>query len=141
MREFSYTNKTILDKETLTDLISDAMETGYYGIGFWGLENGTKNPEDWEKARAKAITEFGEDDCCYCNVFYQALEDGATIIIEDVEEEDGPWELTWEKLEQGCAIFEKEIGNIQKRMKDGDFDSTDAQLIFQYALFGEEVYS
>lgn len=46
MREFSYTNKTILDKETLTDLISDAMETGYYGIGFWGLENGTKNPED-----------------------------------------------------------------------------------------------
>ena len=141
MRDFSYASKVTLSKGMLIDLISDATETGFYGIGFWGAENGTKNPEDWGKAKAKVVAEKGEDNCYYCDIFYQALEDGATIIIKDVEEEDGPWELTWEKLEQGCKLFERKIGNIERKMEQGDFDSLDAQLIFQYALFGEEVYA
>ena len=139
MKEFKYSIDRSLDKETLTDLISDAMETGESGIGFWGLEAGTKEKGAWKKAREELVAEKETEEIYYCEIFLQVLNDGATIIIEDVYEEDGPWELTWEKLEKGCALYEEKFGNISREMEEGGWDALCAQLVFQLALFGEEV--
>lgn len=130
------------DKLILEEVISGAMETGCDGIGFWGLESGTKELHAWAVAREQVIAEKGKDKTTYTDIFMRVLENGDTILIEDVEDEGEEWELTMDKLIEGMHLYEKSgDDNIARMIDECEFDAYDAQLIFQYALFGEEVYA
>ena len=141
LRYFSYCGKEEYDKAVLEEVISSAMETGEEGIGFWGLESGTKEDRAWAVAREQVIAEKGIDKATYTDIFLRVLENGDTILIEDVEDEDEKWELTMDKLIAGMHLYEKADFDITSRIDECEFDAYDAQLIFQYALFGEEVYA
>lgn len=142
LRYFPCWGKEEYSKVVLEEVICSAMETGEEGIGFWGLENGTKEDRAWAVAREQVIAEKGIDEATYSDIFLRVLENGNTILIEDVEDEDEKWELTMDKLIEGMHLYEKsEDGDIASMIDEGEFDAYDAQLIFQYALFGEEVYA
>jgi len=142
LRYFPYHGKEDYDKAILEEVISGAMESGEEGIGFWGLESGTKEGCAWAIAREQVITEKGMDKATYTDIFLRVLENGDTILIEDVEDEDEKWELTMDKLIAGMHLYERAgDDSIAKKIDNCEFDAYDAQLIFQYALFGEEVYA
>jgi len=124
---------TITDEE-ISDILTTAIEGG---IGYWACL--LNDDPDWIAAR-EIVKNRLQDTPCYCDVGLELLKTGKAIKFED--EEDGTiHELTMEKLLQGCAVFAKEEGKSPSKMlADGDFDANDADMLIQYALFGEVIY-
>lgn len=143
MRKFSYKSnegkEMILSKEILMNILTAATQTGDFGIGGWGLVDGTKNRNDWQKAKDDLCQEQ-KTKISYADLLYKALENGAVVLIQE-SLRDTKWELTWENLEQGCSLYEESVGDsIEDIIANGNFNEADAQAIFQFALFGERIY-
>ena len=114
------------DEDDIVDIISSAI----YDIGYWACIDNTT--EDWI-----ATSNSLPDDRTFEDVFYALLKDGKCVVLEDVEGEDGPWELTLDKLLNGIKLA------IQNKYWNGDMDDIDGEvgdIIFQYSLFNEIVY-
>lgn len=119
-KAFSYTD------EDMVDIISTAV----YDIGYWALIDNTT--EDWIRVALTLPTDHTFED-----VMWAMLKTGNSIVIEDSEGEDGPWELTLDKFLAGIKK------SIEESNWDGDMDSIDGSVgdaIFQHALFGEIIY-
>ena len=117
---FSYTD------EDMIDIISTAV----YDIGYWAVIDNTT--EDWIRVALTLPVDHTVED-----VMWAMLKTGNPIVIEDSEGEDGPWELTLDKLFAGIKK------SIEESNWDGDMDSIDGSVgdaIFQHALFGEIIY-
>lgn len=123
-----------LTKEDILDILTTAIEGG---IGYWCCLDNTD--PDWVAARQQ-LKEETHDTPCYCDVAYKVMTNGKAVKLED--EEDGTvLELTLEKFQQGCAKYTQETGrDIHRTIDESAFDAEDADMIIQYALFGELVY-
>ena len=136
--------KHALEKDDILDILTTAIEGG---IGYWAcLRN---DDEGWAEGRKQWKEEHKDDPDpipCYCDVAYKVMEMGKAVKFTDAElYDDDPdleyWELTMEKFLNGCALFIAKTGkDIQKAMEESDFDAEDADMIIQYALFGELVF-
>lgn len=88
--------------------------------------------EDWERVSLSLPSDRTFED-----VMWTLLKTGQYIRILDAEDDDGPWELTLNKLLDGIKM------SIQNGYWDGDLDSIDGQvgdIVFQYALFNDIIY-
>lgn len=112
--------------EDIVDIISSAV----YDIGYWACIDNTT--EHWKQISSSLPTDHTFED-----VFWAVLKNGKSIIIEDAEDDDGPWELTIDKLMNGIKLA------VENKYWDGDVDNIDGEIgdiIFQYALFDSIVY-
>ena len=114
------------NEDDMIDIISSAV----YAIGYWAVIDNTT--DDWERTSLSLPS-----DSCFEDVMWSLLKTGNQIIIEDAEDDDGPWELTLEKLRDGIRLT---IQNGHWTGKMDDIDGFVGDCIFQYALFGELVY-
>jgi hypothetical protein len=113
--------------EDMIDLICCAVAGG---IGYWACIDNTT--DDWQRVSASLPSDRTCED-----VIWTLLKTGQAVVIEDVEGEDGPWELTIEKLAKGIEL------TLQNEDWDGDVYNADAYVgdcIVQYGLFGELIY-
>lgn len=118
--EFDY------NEDDMVDIISSAV----YDIGYWCVIDNTT--DDWQ-----CVSEELPSDSTFEDVMWTLLKTGRCVRLEDAEDEDGPWELTLEKLHDGIRL------TIQNGHWTGNMDDIDGfvgDCIFQYALFGELVY-
>lgn len=133
-----------LEKDDILDILTTAIEGG---IGYWAcLRN---DDPDWAEGRKQWKEEHKNDadpTPCYCDVAYKVMEMGKAVKFTDAElDDDDPdleyWELTMEKFLKGCSQYIQVTGkDIKKAMDESDFDAEDADMIIQYALFGELVF-
>ena len=112
--------------EDLVDIISSAI----YCIGYWACIDNTT--EDWERVSLALPSDRTFED-----VMWTLLKTGQCIRILDAEDDDGPWDLTLEKLLNGIKL------SIEKKCWNGNMDEIDGEvgdIIFQMSLFDEIVY-
>ena len=126
MSKYSVIPEFKFNDDDLVDIISSAV----YDIGYWGCIDNTT--EDW-----KCMSNSLSKDATFEDVMFHLMKDGSGVDILDVEDTDGPWNLTLEKLLNGLKL------SIQKGFWNGKLDDIDGEvgdIIFQYALFDEIVY-
>jgi hypothetical protein len=126
MNKHSVTPVFQFSDEDLVDIISSAV----YDIGYWACIDNTS--ENW-----KRMSNSLPEDKTFEDVMFNLMKDGCGVNIIDVEDEDGPWNLTLEKLLNGIKL------SIQNGFWNGKLDDIDGEvgdIIFQYALFDEIVY-
>jgi hypothetical protein len=114
------------DEDDMIDIISSAV----YDINYWCIIDNTT--DDW-----KCVSAALPSDSTFEDVMWTLLKTERGIRLEDAEDEDGPWELTLEKLQNGIRL------TIQNGHWNGNMDDIDGfvgDCVFQYALFGELVY-
>lgn len=117
-----YEIKTSVTGEDIENIVVTALEGG---IGYWASLD---TVPEWD-----AIPE-GLPMSQYAT---QLLLEGKTIGFTDTEDDDERWQLDLQKLLKGIGL------NMKERPHDadlGNMDSTTADCIVQYALFGEVVY-
>ena len=123
-----------LTKELLENVMVTALEGG---IGYWAcLLNDT--PE-WEEYYEKFPDEPTSVVAAYM------LWDGKTISFEHDYDEttDKPvvCSINLKDLERACDQFKRVYHQtVQERFDNSEFDSDDADVIIQFACFGEVVY-
>lgn len=123
-----------LTEQDILDILTTAFEGG---IGYWCCLDNTD--ADWVAARQQLKEETGETPC-FCDVAYRVMKNGQTVKLED-EEEGTVLELTLEKFQQGCTKYTEETHrDIHRTIDNSEFDAEDADMIIQYALFGELIY-
>ena len=126
MNKYSVTAVFEFNDDAMIDIISSAT----YDIGYWGgVDNDT---DEWENARAEL-----SEDATFEDLMYHILKKGDKVRMFDVEETDGPWELTFDKLLNGIKL------TIENGYWTGSLDDIDGEvgdIIFQYALFSDIVY-
>lgn len=135
-KEITYTIERKLTVGEIKDVITTAVEGG---IGYWACL--LNDDPIYEKAREDLRKV--QEDVFYCDIIYKVLEDGNEIKFQDADDLDEGeiWSLTWDKLMTGIKIYEEKYGkSVHKAMEEADFDANDADMIFQYALFGELIY-
>ena len=126
MNKYSVNPVFVYTEEDMIDIISSAI----YDIGYWACINNAT--EDWERVSLTLPSDHTFED-----VMWTLLKTGQCVVIEDAEDDDGPWDLTLEKLLSGIKL------TIQNKYWSGDVDEIDGEIgdiIFQYALFNEIVY-
>lgn len=112
--------------DDMIDIISSATSD----ISYWGgVDNDTN---EWEDARAKLSA-----DSTFEDLMYHILKEGDKVRIFDVEETEGPWDLTLNKLLNGIRLT---IENGYWSGRIDDIDGEVGDIIFQYALFDEIVF-
>ena len=126
MNKYSITPVFNFSDDDMVDIISSAT----YDIGYWGIIDNTT--EDWQRVSAALSSDHTFED-----VMWTLLKTRQSIILEDAEDDDGPWELTLEKLLNGIKLT---IENGYWNGKIDDIDGEVGDIIFQYALFDEIVY-
>lgn len=138
MRKFSLSieeTKVALSEEDITDIVIEGLE---HGIGYWSiLDNTGKEYEEAPEDEPVAITTA------------ELLLAGKTIIFEDTEDENEKWELTLEKLLAGIQMYlntPNGKGCLESDLEECvlnpcNVDADTADCMFQYALFGEIVFS
>lgn len=126
MNKYSVNPEFNFSNEDMVDIISSAA----YDIGYWACIDNTT--EDWQRVSAALPTDHTFED-----VMWTLLKTGQSIHIEDAEDDDGPWDLTLDKLLNGIKL------TIEKKCWNGNIDEIDGEIgdiIFQTSLFGEIVY-
>jgi hypothetical protein len=126
MNKYSIAPVFQFNDEDMVDIISSAV----YDIGYWACIDNTT--EDWQRVSSSLPS-----DSTFEDVIWALLKTGNSLRIEDVEDDDGPWDLTLDKLINGITL------TIQNGFWNGKLDDIDGEvgdIIFQYALFGEIVY-
>ena len=107
----------------IENIVVTALEGG---IGHWAtLDNST--PEWERKPRELPVSQFAT----------QLLLENKGIRLIDEEDEEKSFELTLQKLLAGVELYI----NHEVPTDIDDIDAAAADMIFQYALFGEIVYS
>jgi hypothetical protein len=133
----SWIIKRGLTEEEIKDILTTAIEGG---IGYWAIL-GNDHP-NWVAAKAKLLET--KKEIYYCDVAYEVLAAGNKVYLYDAEEEDEdvvPWSFDLTDFQDGCRLYEVVTGkDIHKEMEDGGFDAIDADMIIQYATFGEIIY-
>ena len=133
--DLSISCKHELTEEDILDVLTTAIEGG---IGYWCCL--LNDDPDWIKARADWKLHHNNETPCYCDVAYQVLMSGKSVKLEDIEE-DKIYELDMDKFKKGCSVYIEKTGHdIHCALRDGAFDAEDADLLIQYALFGECVF-
>ena len=148
-----------LGAKQFQDILCAALEGG---IGYWAcLDNCT---EAWRRARAELREELKDEpdewkrEPCYDQIAVRVLQNGDPVLFSDAEEEgETPEELEWRLTapalvaaakryqEERTAELRKRNGplalyDLAAELDGGDFDADDADVVMQYALFGELVY-
>ena len=126
MNKYSINPEFKFSDEDIVDIISSAV----YDIGYWACIDNTS--ENWQR-----ISSSLPSDSTFEDVMFNLMKDGCGVNILDVEDEDGPWNLTLEKLLNGIKL------SIQNGFWNGKLDDIDGEvgdMIFQYSLFNEIVY-
>lgn len=126
MKEYSIAPVFQFSDEDIVDIISSAV----YDIGYWACIDNTS--ENW-----KCMSNSLPEDTTFEDVMFNLMKDGCGVNILDVEDEDGPWNLTLDKLLNGIKL------SIQNGFWNGKLDDIDGEvgdIIFQYSLFNEIVY-
>jgi len=124
--------KVKVSELTENDIVT-IMSGASYGISYWCSEMGLE--EGMYKKYRK------EDDCIE-DVYARALKDGKPMIFKDIEEEDGKYFLTYDRLLKGVEKF-IESGrcyNINEIFEEGNEDANDMDCIIQYALFDKIIF-
>lgn len=123
-----------LTKELLEDVMVTALEGG---IGYWAcLLNDT--PE-WEEYDEKFPDEPTSVVAAYM------LWDGKNISFEhdydETMDEPAVCSINLKDLERACDQFKRVYHQtVQERIDNSEFDSDDADVIIQFACFGEVIY-
>lgn len=119
MHQISYTNTAYITEETISDIISTAFEGG---INYW-----TSVPvrvDEWPEG-----AEFASD----------VVAKGTPVFIYN--QDDEKWEkLTLPNIVNSIRWFLSTYNKDKNFFSDGEFDANHADLIVQYAIFGEIVY-
>lgn len=119
--EININYKVTYTKQDIDDILCAALEGG---ICYWCGE---------AEVVGEYLGEYASDQ----------ISRGGTLILHD-NESDECYELTPEKFEQGLAKFLSERGTDvlteEFALDTTEIDGSDADLIVQYALFGEVVY-
>ena len=124
------------DKEIITEVMDMAMRGG---IGYWAcLDN---DCESWEKWKRRADFTFGGESGDVVTDCLRILHIGGELEFFDAEDSGTRFEpLTMEKLVKGIESYEDLYGSIKREIDEGAFDSACADVVIQFALFGELVY-
>lgn len=117
MRTFDIVNTITVTDDAISNLLVTAFEGG---INYWcGRVEIGATPENNEGYMSDVIN------------------NGGTLFLHDVEDEDEIWELREDNLLRGIRLYMKEqnITSIEDLMDNHDAETADC--IIQYALFGE----
>ena len=132
---FEYDVKHQLDDGEIKDILTTAIEGG---IGYWACL-GNDDP-DWVETRDKYKVDHNEYPC-YCDVAFELLNNNKVVVFYDEQDDGKQLLLTKENFINGCRLFEEHKGkSINLMLEDGEFDAWDADMIIQYALFGDVIY-
>ena len=138
----SFEVKHGLTDEDILDILTTGIEGG---CSYWAMLDNTH--EDWITARNQWKEEHKNDNDptpCYCDVAYQVMKNGKAVIFYDEEEDPHykkPLKLTMESFINGCKQYSEFCGkDIHKMIDESEFDASDADCIFQYALLGDIIY-
>ena len=140
MKDLTFKIEYTLKEGTIIDVLDTAFEGG---IGYWACLDNTH--PDWVEARkqwkeAHKTEQEPNPIPCFSEVALQVMQNGKAVILID-EEDETEYQLTLEKLVEGCRIYTIRKGkDIQKALDEADFDANDADAIIQYALFGDIIY-
>lgn len=130
--EFEIKYTTTITTEHITNVLS--MESG--GFDYWGeicIEQ-----EDYEAARVRLLNKGQNSDMlCYEDVLAEILESGRALKVWD-REEDKYYPLDLAVLLKGFKLFVEDACSPDDLE---DLDGSCADIIMQFALFGEIIYS
>lgn len=134
VHEFEITTKHKISNSEIGDLLICAFEGG---INYWCGEVGIKYDEN----NPDLIYGVPEDRQDMVNYASDAIGEGGELILTDIEGEDGPWVLTYDKFIEGLkkAMIHFEYYSIETVMDEHDAEFAD--VLVQYALFNEIVYA
>lgn len=123
-----------LDEDTVKDILTTAFEGG---IGYWAcLGNDDKH---WIE-QCKLHKERTGEAPYYCDTALNVMLNGHAVILYDEEDDDKKLKMYLDDFMKGCYLFTQEYGSITRKLNRGDFDAIDADMIIQYAVFGEVIY-
>jgi hypothetical protein len=130
--EFKITQKHTITNDDIADLLTAALEGG---INYWCGQAGIKYDR---KGRIVGVPEDEMDSIDFAS---EAIGPGGTLILTDIEGQDGPWLLTRSKFIKGVKLEMARSGyySVKDLMDNHDADTADC--IVQFALFGEIVYA
>lgn len=109
-----------LTQQDIDDIMVAALEGG---INYWCRE---------AEVVGKYLGEYASDQ----------ISRGGSLILHDAESSD-KWELTLEKFLNGVKLYFEDGCHVQVEdncIDAGDIDSSDADCIVQFALFGKVVF-
>ena len=130
-----YVVKHKLDDEEIKDILTTAIEGG---ISYWACLG--NDDEAWENART-SYKERTNEIPYYCDVAFDVMNNGQAVIFYDEQDDDKKLAMSFGDFLNGCRLFEEKTGKcIHQMLDDGDFDAWDADMIIQYAVFGEVIY-
>lgn len=119
MHKISYSNTTYITDQNISDILVTAFEGG---INYW--TNTPVKVEEWPED-----AEFASD----------VVAKGAPVYIHD--DEDNKWEkLTLPNLLNAIRWYLTTYNKTADIFENGEYDADDADIIVQYALFGDVVY-
>ena len=110
-----------IKEQDIVDALTTAIESG---ISYWGYIKKSKAPNKYpDKFRIE-------------NLLAYVMEDNGSLTIMDAEEDETLGVLTNENIERGIKLFLQD-----GRAFDAAMDADDADVLFQYMVFGEQVYA
>ena len=122
----TYKRSKELTNEELETIFATAIEGG---INYWGCV--LNDRKEWQDLTA----------CVSMNAKHLVCDLKKAIYFENVEDEAEHYKLTFSMLMRGVDQFCKERGDLKNMIKDGVFDAIEADCLFQYAIFGEILFS
>jgi hypothetical protein len=134
IHEFEITTKHKITNSEIGDLLICAFEGG---INYWCGEVGIKYDEN-NPDMIYGVPEDRQDMVTYAS---DVIGEGGELIFTDIEGEDGPWVLTYDKFIEGVK---KTMDHFRFEGVDELIDNHDAEVadvLVQYALFNEIVYA
>ena len=130
---YSWNIKRELSEETVRDIITTAIEGG---INYWaGLDNSKQEYQD-------AIQRLKQkhEELYYESIVIELWNNHDSLTLYDLDD-DTRYTLSKDDFVKGCELYETHTGkSIVKAFDDSDFDANDADMIFQYAIFGEVIF-
>ena len=130
---YAWNIKREISEEVVRDIITTAIEGG---INYWA---GIDNTKTAYKAAIQRLKEKGEQ-AFYESIVIELWNNHDSLVLYDLEDNES-YELTKDQFVKGCELYETNTGkSIVKQFDDAAFDAIDADMIFQYGIFGEVVF-
>lgn len=128
----TFTVQLSINTDDIVNLLS--FESG--GFDYWAM---ISTEDDAYEAASRRLTKRLKNKhemICYEDILANILENGDELTVTD-REDDKEFTLDMAMLLKGYALYVENGGD----MDSDNMDAVDADMILQYAIFGEQIYA